>query len=228
MFLLLNDRREDIPLLANHFIEVVCNDHGVATKSFGKGAIEALQNLDWTGNIREFRNVIERLVILCSSEITKLTLSFTKKIRYVSIDIICISFFSSGEYPNKEIDLSLLVNTWTHSREENKLEIPGETYRPSDYKTFPPARYRQIYKFNADYTCSYLFLSPTDGHQHPDKRSSSHRRDNNCVKKQYYFVNYSFTTPIAQNFFIRWSILFWDSCGFSLSKCFKISVFTLA
>ncbi|MDA9563220.1 sigma-54 dependent transcriptional regulator [Flavobacteriales bacterium] len=67
----LNDRREDIPLLANHFIEVVCNDHGVATKSFAKGAVEALENLDWTGNIREFRNVIERLVILCSAEITK-------------------------------------------------------------------------------------------------------------------------------------------------------------
>ena len=73
-------------------------------------------------------------------------------------------FFSSTEYTNKEVDLSLLINTWTHSREENKSNIPGETYRPSDYMTFPPARFRQIYKFNADYTCSYLFLSPTDGH----------------------------------------------------------------
>jgi transcriptional regulator with GAF, ATPase, and Fis domain len=61
----LNDRLDDIPLLANHFIKMICADQGVPTKSFDKKALDALQNINWTGNIRELRNVIERLVILC-------------------------------------------------------------------------------------------------------------------------------------------------------------------
>lgn len=61
----LNDRLDDIPLLANHFIKMICADQGVPTKSFDKKALDVLQNINWTGNIRELRNVIERLVILC-------------------------------------------------------------------------------------------------------------------------------------------------------------------
>ncbi|MDG2153097.1 MAG: sigma-54 dependent transcriptional regulator [Crocinitomicaceae bacterium] len=61
----LNDRAEDIPLLANHFIKMICADQGVPTKSFENNALETLQSINWTGNIRELRNVIERLVILC-------------------------------------------------------------------------------------------------------------------------------------------------------------------
>lgn len=60
----LNERRDDIPLLANHFMAMVCSEHGVARKSFDDKAIEALQKTDWTGNIRELRNIIERLIIL--------------------------------------------------------------------------------------------------------------------------------------------------------------------
>ncbi len=67
----LNDRRDDIPLLADHFIKIVCADHGVPQKTFANNAIKSLQGLNWTGNIREFRNVIERLVILCDAEISK-------------------------------------------------------------------------------------------------------------------------------------------------------------
>lgn len=67
----LNDRRDDIPLLADHFIKIVCADHGVPQKTFANNAIKSLQELNWTGNIREFRNVIERLVILCDAEIRK-------------------------------------------------------------------------------------------------------------------------------------------------------------
>jgi len=66
----LNDRAEDIPLLANHFIKMICSDQGVPTKSFDKTALDALQNINWTGNIRELRNVIERLVILCGPMIS--------------------------------------------------------------------------------------------------------------------------------------------------------------
>lgn len=66
----LNERKEDIPLLAEHFINLVCTDYGMPVKSISKTAIAELQKKDWTGNIREFRNVIERLIILCGKEIT--------------------------------------------------------------------------------------------------------------------------------------------------------------
>jgi transcriptional regulator with GAF, ATPase, and Fis domain len=61
----LNDRKEDIPMLANHFIKMVCSDQGIPLKKFDNDALEALKKVDWTGNIRELRNIIERLVILC-------------------------------------------------------------------------------------------------------------------------------------------------------------------
>ena len=67
----LNERIEDIPLLANHFLNLICTDHGVALKKITKEAINELQHRNWTGNIREFRNVIERLIILCDKEITQ-------------------------------------------------------------------------------------------------------------------------------------------------------------
>ena len=66
----LNERKEDIPLLADHFINLICNDNGMPLKSITKEGIKELQKKDWTGNIREFRNVIERLIILCGKEIT--------------------------------------------------------------------------------------------------------------------------------------------------------------
>jgi DNA-binding NtrC family response regulator len=60
----LNDRLDDIPLLTEHFLTQICIDYGMAKKSISKDAVKALQNINWTGNIREFRNVIERLIIL--------------------------------------------------------------------------------------------------------------------------------------------------------------------
>jgi DNA-binding NtrC family response regulator len=66
----LNERIEDIPLLAEHFINLICTDYGMPLKRITKDAINELQNKDWTGNIREFRNVIERLIILCGNEIS--------------------------------------------------------------------------------------------------------------------------------------------------------------
>jgi DNA-binding NtrC family response regulator len=65
----LNQRRSDIPILANHFIQLICLDHGIPCKVLTGNAINALSELDWTGNIRELRNIIERLVILCEHEI---------------------------------------------------------------------------------------------------------------------------------------------------------------
>lgn len=60
----LNNRREDIPLLINHFAEKVAEEHGNTAKSFSPKAIQMLQEYNWTGNIRELRNVVERLIIL--------------------------------------------------------------------------------------------------------------------------------------------------------------------
>jgi DNA-binding NtrC family response regulator len=66
----LNDRKDDIPLLAEHFLTMVCAEHGVGRKSFSDSALNQLKVTDWTGNIRELRNIIERLVILCGQEIS--------------------------------------------------------------------------------------------------------------------------------------------------------------
>lgn len=66
----LNERLEDIPLLANHFIQTICDEYGMPVKSVSEDAILELQKITWTGNIREFRNVIERLIILCDQNIT--------------------------------------------------------------------------------------------------------------------------------------------------------------
>ena len=65
----LNDRRDDIPLLVNHFINSICTEYGVTIKKISKEAVIALQNVNWTGNIRELRNVVERLIILSGEEI---------------------------------------------------------------------------------------------------------------------------------------------------------------
>jgi len=67
----LNERIIDIPLLADHFLTLICNDHGIAKKSFEENALSALKEINWTGNIRELRNVIERLIILTNDLITK-------------------------------------------------------------------------------------------------------------------------------------------------------------
>lgn len=60
----LNDRRDDIPLLAEHFMTMICLEHGIPRKDFHADALSALQQTNWTGNIRELRNIVERLIIL--------------------------------------------------------------------------------------------------------------------------------------------------------------------
>ncbi|HEY0977208.1 MAG TPA: sigma-54 dependent transcriptional regulator [Flavobacteriales bacterium] len=67
----LKERTEDIPALAAHFIQLVCAEQGIAPKKIADKAVKALQKLPWTGNVRELRNVIERLVILSGPEITE-------------------------------------------------------------------------------------------------------------------------------------------------------------
>jgi len=67
----LNERRDDIPLLVNHFTEKIAIEQGTTKKVFSDKAIKLLQDYDWTGNIRELRNVVERLIILGGTEISE-------------------------------------------------------------------------------------------------------------------------------------------------------------
>ena len=67
----LNERRDDIPLLVDKFLEDTCSEYGVAVKTIDEDAIKLLQEYNWTGNIRELRNVVERLVILSGKTINK-------------------------------------------------------------------------------------------------------------------------------------------------------------
>ncbi len=66
----LDDRKEDIPLLVNYFTEQICAEQGWAKKTFDRSAIAALQERSWPGNIRELRNVVERLIILCGNNVS--------------------------------------------------------------------------------------------------------------------------------------------------------------
>jgi len=65
----LNERKDDIPLLIDKFLQDICNEYGIARKGIDDEAIRALQEYNWTGNIRELRNVVERLIILSSKSI---------------------------------------------------------------------------------------------------------------------------------------------------------------
>ncbi|NNK87936.1 MAG: sigma-54-dependent Fis family transcriptional regulator [Flavobacteriaceae bacterium] len=67
----LNDRRNDIPLLVDHFSSKIAEEQGTSKKDFSKKAIKLLQEYDWTGNIRELRNVVERLIILGQAEVSE-------------------------------------------------------------------------------------------------------------------------------------------------------------
>ena len=67
----LNDRTDDIPMLVDKFLEDICDEYGIGKKAISDEAIKALQEYNWTGNIRELRNVVERLVILSGKSISK-------------------------------------------------------------------------------------------------------------------------------------------------------------
>ena len=65
----LNDRKDDIPLLTDFFLKQICEDYGMPLKEMSKDAYDELKNINWTGNIRELRNVVERLIILSENKI---------------------------------------------------------------------------------------------------------------------------------------------------------------
>jgi len=100
------ERREDIPALIEHFIKIICREYGIPCKKIDREAVNALTKLPWTGNIRELRNVVERLIILSQHKIT-----YTEVEKYV----IPVSFtktknqnwlnsFTSAEEAHRFID----------------------------------------------------------------------------------------------------------------------------
>ena len=88
----LDDRRDDIPLLVEHFNKAICEEYGTTPKKIAPKAMEALQSVDWTGNIRELRNVVERLIILSGEEISE-------------ADVLSYVIPSSGTYGAKLKDI---------------------------------------------------------------------------------------------------------------------------
>jgi len=66
----LNERRDDIPLLVEHFLDQIATEYGEPKKKIDSAALKELQKHDWTGNIRELRNVVERLIIMSGKGIT--------------------------------------------------------------------------------------------------------------------------------------------------------------
>ena len=76
----LDERKEDIKLLIEHFSKIISEEHGTAQKDFDQKAIKALEDFNWTGNIRELRNVVERLIILGSNPVSAVDVaSFVRK-----------------------------------------------------------------------------------------------------------------------------------------------------
>ena len=67
----LNERIDDVPLIAEQFVNEICEDYGITRKIITPKGMQALQTIQWDGNIRELRNVIERLVILCEQKINE-------------------------------------------------------------------------------------------------------------------------------------------------------------
>jgi DNA-binding NtrC family response regulator len=92
----LNQRKDDIPVLTEHFLNEICGDYGIPVKKIESDALESLQARNWTGNIRELRNVVERLVIMSEKTITKQ-------------DVIDYSG-PSGKAENKGIDYDKFAN----------------------------------------------------------------------------------------------------------------------
>ncbi|MBR9832201.1 sigma-54-dependent Fis family transcriptional regulator [bacterium] len=71
----LNERKDDIPILADYFLKKICDENGMPKKEFTKDGLKALQDINWTGNIRELRNLVERLLILSDQQIDAVTVN---------------------------------------------------------------------------------------------------------------------------------------------------------
>ncbi len=134
----LNERREDIPEIAQSFLEEICAEYGIPVKKFEAAALDALMQINWTGNIRELHNMIERLIILSDKTITKedVYLNANRSSNHINESSIVLSSSSSSDFSKyksfqefkdeteKEYILSKLEkNGWNVSKTADEMEI---------------------------------------------------------------------------------------------------------
>ncbi len=134
----LNERREDIPEIAQSFLEEICGEYGIPVKKIEAAALDALMQINWTGNIRELHNMIERLIILSDKSITKedVYLNANRSSNHINESSIVMSSPSSSDFTKyksfqefkdeteKEYILSKLEkNGWNVSKTADEMEI---------------------------------------------------------------------------------------------------------
>ncbi len=125
----LNERVEDIPILAEKFMEDICQDNGINKKQITAGAMQGLKNIYWSGNIRELRNIVERLVILCDDKITEEDIQLyanNGKKKPGTIDAIneFRRFQDLKYYAEKMfIDAKLKKNNWNVAKTSAEIDI---------------------------------------------------------------------------------------------------------
>lgn len=132
----LSERKDDIPIIAQSFCDEICSEYGMPTKKITDGALEALKSLPWTGNIRELRNMIERLIILSDKVITegdvynfanptgepiaKVNGTSTGQLNYDRF----ANFQEYKDYAEKEfIKFKLEKNNWNVSKTADEIDI---------------------------------------------------------------------------------------------------------
>lgn len=125
----LNERSSDIPLLAEKFMNEICEENGINRKQLTAGALQELKKINWSGNIRELKNVIERLIILCDEKITEedvTNFSNAASRRTNSLDIVeqFDKFQDFKEHAEKIfIDTKLRKNNWNVARTAQEIDI---------------------------------------------------------------------------------------------------------
>lgn len=125
----LNDRKDDIPLLADKFVKEICEDYGNPKKTITPKAVARLQEVNWTGNIRELHNTIERLVILSDDKITEdEVIAYAPAVRSDSINSNVIDQFKKFQdfrdhMEKLFIEFKLEKNTWNISKTAEEIEI---------------------------------------------------------------------------------------------------------
>ncbi len=125
----LNERKDDIPILANQFVQEICEEYGIPKKVITPKAIQEMQNMHWSGNIRELHNVLERLVILSESKITEeevLTYAVAHHERdpFEAIFTKYERFQDFKDYMEKQfIDFKLKKNVWNVSKTADEIDI---------------------------------------------------------------------------------------------------------
>ncbi len=125
----LNDRKEDIPILAEKFVAEICEDYGIPRKVVTPKAIQELQQINWTGNIRELHNVMERLVILSENKITEqevlaFAVANATKDPMDSIFTRFDKFMDFRDFMEKQyIEYKLRINNWNVSKTADEIDL---------------------------------------------------------------------------------------------------------